>query len=116
MTTQTPRPGEIWRHYKGIKHCSVLGVSTAPNSSETVRDRPLVAMASFTDSDVRVSVWADTCGGLWHLASKIVEFQIPARVIGGPLVVYACSGNIWVRPVAEFWEKFTLVDFDKEQS
>jgi hypothetical protein len=111
MTTQTPRPGEIWRHYKGEKHCSVLGVSS-PCHPVDLRDLTRIYNTVLTGvgEGKPICIWRNLdTGELRHLHHA--QFGNPP-VVDGPLVVYACSGGLWVRPLAEFCEKFTLVVFE----
>jgi hypothetical protein len=107
MTTQTPRPGEIWRHYKGTKHCSVLGIATEAKSLEA-QGVLMLAVARFTDTLKPIRIWRNPDGAL-RVVSVIGDYPAPT-----PLVVYACSGGLWVRPLTEFCEKFSLVVFEKE--
>jgi hypothetical protein len=113
MTTQTPRPGEIWRHYKGEKHCSVLGVSTPAHASGVrAQNLGLLFFAVRVGTEITVGVYGSV------FKSNSAEWRhIPAKyqsepVNDEPLVSYACSGGLWVRPVAEFREKFSLVVFE----
>jgi hypothetical protein len=109
MTTQTPRPGEIWRHYKSGKHCSVLGVSK-PCHPVDVRAMGGLYVPMFADTKRTITVYGIAeSEDRWHLRSRY-GFPIFADSL---LVSYACSGNLWVRSVSQFCEKFSLVVFDK---
>lgn len=84
-------PGETYQHYKG-KIVSVLGAVHATLPTR-IRDMQVFAIARWTDvAGRKIQIFRDDA----------MSLRFPHSLDAEPLVLYACSGDLWVRPVSEF--------------
>lgn len=84
-------PGEIYRHYKG-KIVSVLGVAIAAPPNQYCLFQTF-AIARWTD---------DTAGDVRICQDPDGVLRFPHGLSVEPLVLYSCSGGLWVRSVSDF--------------
>lgn len=84
-----PRSGQIYRHYKG-KIAMVLAIA---KFTPEHRSAVLYCQARSTEDDSSVYLYREADGTI-----------VQPSIVGSPLVIYACSGEIWFRDIANFTE------------
>ena len=89
-----PQPGSFYRHYKG-NVVAVLGVASHSYPSEFPTFTCEFATARRSDKDSRAVVVKRDHDG---------ELRFCEEYETDSLVIYACSGDIWARPLDEFLE------------